>query len=27
MPKNETNATTPADIKDNLFTIRVQAKF
>jgi hypothetical protein len=27
MPKNETNATSPSDIKDNLFTIRVQAKF
>ena len=27
MPKNETNATNPSDIKDNLFTIRVQAKF
>jgi phosphate-selective porin len=26
-PKNETNATTPADIKDNVFTVRVQAKF
>ena len=27
MPKNETNASNPSDIKDNLFTIRVQAKF
>ena len=27
MPKNETNATNPADIKDNLFSIRLQAKF
>jgi len=27
MPKNETNASNPADYKDNLFTIRVQAKF
>jgi phosphate-selective porin len=27
MPKNETNATNPSDLKDNLFTIRVQAKF
>jgi phosphate-selective porin len=27
MPKNETSATTVADIKDNLFTVRVQAKF
>lgn len=27
MPENETNATNPADMKDNLFTIRVQAKF
>jgi phosphate-selective porin len=27
MPKNETNATTPNDIKDNVFTVRVQAKF
>jgi len=26
-PKNETNATTPSDIKDNVFTVRVQAKF
>lgn len=27
MPKNETNASNPADYKDNLFTVRVQAKF
>jgi phosphate-selective porin len=27
MPKNETNASVPADIKDNVFTVRVQAKF
>jgi phosphate-selective porin len=27
MPKNETNATNLSDYKDNLFTIRVQAKF
>jgi hypothetical protein len=27
MPKNETNASNLSDIKDNLFTIRVQAKF
>jgi phosphate-selective porin len=27
MPKNETNATNPADLKDNIFTVRVQAKF
>jgi phosphate-selective porin len=27
MPKNETNASNPSDYKDNLFTIRVQAKF
>lgn len=27
MPKNETNSTTPVDLKDNLFTIRVQTKF
>lgn len=27
MPKNETNATTPADLKDNTFGVRVQAKF
>jgi phosphate-selective porin len=27
MPKNETNASNPSDIKDNLVTIRVQAKF
>ncbi len=27
MPKNETNASNPSDFKDNLFTIRVQAKF
>ena len=27
MPKNETSATTVADIKDNVFTVRVQAKF
>jgi len=26
-PKNETNATNTADIKDNVFTVRVQAKF
>jgi phosphate-selective porin len=27
LPTNETNATNPTDLKDNLFTIRVQAKF
>jgi phosphate-selective porin len=27
MPSNETNATIPTDIKDNLFSIRLQAKF
>jgi phosphate-selective porin len=27
MPKNETNTANPTDYKDNLFTIRVQAKF
>jgi hypothetical protein len=27
LPKNETNATNPVDIKDNIFTLRVQAKF
>jgi phosphate-selective porin len=27
MPKNEINASNPVDLKDNLFTIRVQAKF
>jgi hypothetical protein len=27
VPKNETNATNPSDYKDNLFTVRVQAKF
>jgi phosphate-selective porin len=27
MPKNEINASNPSDLKDNLFTIRVQAKF
>jgi len=27
MPKNEINASNPTDYKDNLFTIRVQAKF
>ena len=27
MPKNETNATTPTDLKDNTFGVRVQAKF
>jgi phosphate-selective porin len=27
MPKNETNASNPSDYKDNLFTVRVQAKF
>ena len=27
MPKNETNATNPKDIKDNVFGIRMQAKF
>lgn len=27
IPKNETNATYPTDIKDNIFTVRVQAKF
>ena len=27
MPKNESNASNPSDLKDNLFTIRVQAKF
>jgi|WetSurMetagenome_2_1015567.scaffolds.fasta_scaffold148870_2 phosphate-selective porin len=27
MPKNETNTGNPADIKDNIFTARVQAKF
>jgi phosphate-selective porin len=27
MPRNETNTTTPSDLKDNTFTLRVQAKF
>jgi phosphate-selective porin len=27
MPKNETNAANPKDIKDNVFSIRMQAKF
>ena len=27
MPKNETNATNPSDLKDNTFGVRVQAKF
>jgi phosphate-selective porin len=27
MPKNETNASNPTDKKDNVFTVRVQAKF
>ena len=27
MPENETNATYPEDIADNVFTIRMQAKF
>ena len=27
MPKNETNTTYPEDIEDNVFTIRMQAKF
>jgi len=27
MPKNETNASNPTDKKDNMFTIRLQAKF
>jgi phosphate-selective porin len=27
LPKNETNTSNPTDVKDNLFTIRVQAKF
>jgi hypothetical protein len=27
MPKNETNASNPTDKKDNMFTVRVQAKF
>jgi phosphate-selective porin len=27
IPKNETNATNPSDLKDNTFTLRVQAKF
>lgn len=27
LPKNETNASNPADMKDNIFTVRVQAKF
>ena len=27
MPKNETNATTPADLKDNTIGVRIQAKF
>lgn len=26
-PKNETNASNPSDLKDNVFTVRVQAKF
>jgi phosphate-selective porin len=27
MPKNETNTTNPGDLKDNTFTLRIQAKF
>jgi phosphate-selective porin len=27
MPKNETNTTTPSDLKDNMLTARIQAKF
>ena len=27
MPTNETNTTTPADLKDNTFSVRIQAKF